>query len=90
MPRSRSPDRAGVYGAVRFRQGCRKVGSSDHRRRARVDGEEIVIIARNLSGYSTSAAFLSFAHSTAKGEARATSRKSRAARRSVLPQRDRR
>jgi len=74
MPALAITDRGGVYGAVRFLQACRKVGVKPIIGAAlEVDGEEIVIIARNLSGYSNLCRLLSFAHSDQpKGEARAT------------------
>jgi error-prone DNA polymerase len=74
MPALAITDRGGVYGAVRFLQACRKlgvkpiIGSS-----LEVDGEELILIARNLRGYSNLCRLLSFAHADQpKGEARAT------------------
>ena len=74
MPALAITDRGGVYGAVRFLQACRKlgvkpiIGSS-----LEVDGEELILIARNLSGYSNLCRLLSIAHTDQpKGEARAT------------------
>src|SRR6266850_4251151 len=74
MPALAITDRGGVYGAVRFLQACRKVGVKPIIGAAlEVDGEEIVIIARNLRGYSNLCRLLSFAHADQpKGEARAT------------------
>jgi error-prone DNA polymerase len=67
-------DRGGVYGAVKFLQACRKLGVKPLIGTAlEVDGEEVVMIARNLSGYSNLCRLLSFAHADQpKGEARAT------------------
>jgi error-prone DNA polymerase len=74
MPALAITDRGGVYGAVRFLQACRKlgvkplIGSS-----LEVDGEELILIARNLRGYSNLCRLLSIAHADQpKGEARAT------------------
>ncbi len=51
-------------------------GEAGHRRGARVDGEEVVIIARNLRGYSNLCRLLSFAHADQpKGELARPSRK---------------
>ncbi len=74
MPALAITDRGGVYGAVRFLQSCRKLGVKPIIGTAlEVDGEEIVIIARNLRGYSNLCRLLSFAHADQpKGEARAT------------------
>ncbi len=74
MPALAITDRAGVYGAVRFLQACRKLGVKPIIGTAlEVDGEELVIIARNLRGYSNLCRLLSFAHADQpKGEARAT------------------
>src|SRR6266581_7454778 len=63
MPALAITDRGGVYGAVRFLQACRKVGVKPIIGAAlEVDGEEVVIIARNLRGYSNLCRLLSFAH----------------------------
>ena len=74
MPALAITDRGGVYGAVRFLQASRKlgvkpiIGSS-----LEVDGEELILIARNLRGYSNLCRLLSFAHADQpKGEARTT------------------
>jgi len=74
MPALAITDRGGVNGAVRFLQASRKlgvkpiIGSS-----LEVDGEELILIARNLRGYSNLCRLLSFAHADQpKGEARAT------------------
>ncbi len=74
MPALAITDRGGVYGAVRFLQACRKLGVKPIIGTAlEVDGEEVVIIARNLRGYSNLCRLLSFAHADQpKGEARAT------------------
>src|SRR5665811_171136 len=74
MPALAITDRGGVYGAVRFLQACRKVGVKPIIGTAlEVDGQEVVMIARNLRGYSNLCRLLSFAHADQpKGEARAS------------------
>ena len=74
MPALAITDRGGVYGAVRFLQACRKLGVKPIIGTAlEVDGQEVVMIARNLSGYSNLCRLLSFAHADQpKGEARAS------------------
>ncbi|GAC1474203.1 MAG: error-prone DNA polymerase [Candidatus Dormibacteraceae bacterium] len=74
MPALAITDRGGVYGAVRFLQACRKLGVKPIIGTAlEVEGEEVVMIARNLRGYSNLCRLLSFAHvDQPKGEARAT------------------
>src|ERR1700680_4579211 len=74
MPALAITDRGGVYGAVKFLQACRKLGVKPIIGTSlEVDGEEVVMIARNLSGYSNLCRLLSFAHADQpKGEARAT------------------
>ncbi|HEV2027072.1 MAG TPA: error-prone DNA polymerase [Candidatus Dormibacteraeota bacterium] len=74
MPALAITDRGGVYGAVKFLQACRKVGVKPIIGTAlEVDGQEVVMIARNLRGYSNLCRLLSFAHADQpKGEARAT------------------
>jgi error-prone DNA polymerase len=74
MPALAITDRGGVYGAVKFLQACRKLGVKPIIGTAlEVDGQEVVIIARNLRGYSNLCRLLSFAHADQpKGEARAT------------------
>jgi len=74
MPALAITDRGGVYGAVKFLQACRKLGVKPLIGTAlEVDGEEVVMIASNLSGYSNLCRLLSFAHTDQpKGEARAT------------------
>jgi DNA polymerase III alpha subunit len=74
MPALAITDTGGVYGAVRFLQACRKVGVKPLIGAAlEVDGEELVMIARNLSGYSRLCRLLSVAHhDQPKGEARAS------------------
>jgi error-prone DNA polymerase len=74
MPALAITDRGGVYGAVKFLQACRKlrvkpiIGTT-----LEVEGQEVVMIARNLRGYSNLCRLLSFAHvDQPKGEARAT------------------
>jgi error-prone DNA polymerase len=74
MPALAITDTGGVYGAVRFLQACRKVGVKPLIGAAlEVDGEELVMIARNLAGYSKLCRLLSVAHhDQPKGEARAS------------------
>ena len=74
MPALAITDTGGVYGAVRFLQACRKVGVKPLIGAAlEVDGEELVMIARNLAGYSRLCRLLSLAHhDQPKGEARAS------------------
>jgi error-prone DNA polymerase len=74
MPALAITDRGGVYGAVRFLQACRKLGVKPIIGSAlEVDGEELILIARSLRGYSNLCRLLSFAHANQpKGEARAT------------------
>jgi len=74
MPALAITDRGGVYGAVRFLQACRKLGVKPIIGTAlEVEGEEVVIIARDLNGYSNLCRLLSYAHADQpKGEARAT------------------
>jgi len=74
MPALAITDRGGVYGAVRFLQACRKLGVKPIiGSTLEVDGEELVLVARNLNGYSNLCRLLSFAHlDQPKGEARAT------------------
>jgi error-prone DNA polymerase len=74
MPALAITDTGGVYGAVRFLQACRKVGVKPLIGAAlEVDGEELLMIARNLAGYSRLCRLLSVAHhDQPKGEARAT------------------
>src|SRR5258705_10804518 len=73
MPAAAITDRGGVYGAVRFLQACRKVGVKPLIGSAlEVDGQELVLIARNLRGYSNLCRLLTLAHKDQpKGEARA-------------------
>jgi len=74
MPALAITDRGGVYGVVRFMQACRKVGVKPIVGSAlEVDGDELILIARNLKGYSNLCRLLSHAHlDLPKGEARAT------------------
>ena len=74
MPALAITDRGGVYGAVRHLQACRKVGVKPILGSSlEVDGEELVLIARNLRGYSHLCRLLTVAHAGApKGEARTT------------------
>ena len=67
-------DRGGVYGAVRFLQACRKVGVKPLiGATLEVDGQDVVLLARNLRGYSNLCRLLSLAHADQpKGEARTT------------------
>src|SRR6266699_7042045 len=73
MPALAITDTGGVYGAVRFLQACRKVGVKPLIGAAlEVDGAELLMIARNLVGYSNLCRLLSLAHADQpKGEARA-------------------
>src|SRR5215472_2400101 len=73
MPALAITDRGGVYGAVRFLQACRKLGVKPIIGAAlEVDGEELILLARNLRGYSNLCRLLSVAHADQpKGEARA-------------------
>jgi error-prone DNA polymerase len=74
MPALAITDTGGVYGAVRFLQACRKVGVKPLIGAAlEVDGAELLLIARNLRGYSNLCRLISLAHvDQPKGEARAT------------------
>ena len=74
MPALAITDRGGVYGAVRHLQACRKLGVKPIIGSAlEVDGEELILIARNLHGYSNLCRLLSIAHADQpKGEARTT------------------
>ncbi len=74
MPALAITDRGGVYGAVKFMQACRKVGvKALIGTTLEVDGQEMVMIARNLRGYSNLCRLLSLAHiGQPKGEARTT------------------
>jgi error-prone DNA polymerase len=74
MPALAITDRGGVYGAVRFLRACRKVGVKPLvGTTLEVDGQDIVMIVRNLRGYSNLCRLLSLAHTDQpKGEARAT------------------
>jgi error-prone DNA polymerase len=73
MPALAITDHGGVYGAVKFLQACRKLGVKPIIGTAlEVDGQETVILARNLRGYSNLCRLLSLAHTDQpKGEARA-------------------
>src|SRR5215467_10890830 len=73
MPALAITDRGGVYGAVKFLQACRKLGVKPIIGAAlEVDGEELILLARNLRGYSNLCRLLSIAHADQpKGEARA-------------------
>jgi error-prone DNA polymerase len=74
MPALAITDRGGVYGAVRHLQACRKLGVKPIIGSAlEVDGDELILIARNLSGYSNLCRILTVAHADQpKGEARTT------------------
>ena len=74
MPALSITDTGGVYGAVKFLQACRKLGVKPLiGTTLEVDGRELVIIARNLSGYSRLCRLISLAHQDQpKGEARTT------------------
>ena len=73
MPALAITDRGGVYGAVKFLQACRKLGVKPLIGSAlEVDGEELLLIARNLRGYSNLCRLVTIAHKDQpKGEARA-------------------
>jgi error-prone DNA polymerase len=73
MPALAITDRGGVYGVVKFLQACRKVGvKALIGTTLEVDGEDVVMIARNLRGYSNLCRLLTLAHADQpKGEARA-------------------
>ena len=73
MPALAITDAGGVYGAVKFLQACRKVGVKPLIGAAlEVDGSELLLIARNLRGYSNLCRLLTLAHQDQpKGEARA-------------------
>src|SRR5260370_7200654 len=63
MPALAITDRGGVYGAVKFLQACRKVGVKPLIGAAlEVDGAELLMIARNLRGYSNLCRLISLAH----------------------------
>ena len=72
MPALAITDSGGVYGAVKFMQACRKVGVKPLIGSAlEVDGQELLLIARNLRGYSNLCRLISLAHADQpKGEAR--------------------
>jgi len=72
MPALAITDSGGVYGAVKFMQACRKVGVKPLIGSAlEVDGQELLLIARNLHGYSNLCRLISLAHADQpKGEAR--------------------
>jgi error-prone DNA polymerase len=74
MPALAITDTGGVYGAVKHLQACRKLGVKPIIGSAlEVDGEELIMVARNLSGYSNLCRLLSLAHADQpKGEARTT------------------
>src|SRR5437867_8025865 len=74
MPALAITDSGGVYGAVRHLQACRKLGVKPIIGSAlEVDGEELILIARNLRGYSNLCRLLSIGHADQpKGEARTT------------------
>src|SRR3989454_12517987 len=74
MPALAITDRGGVYGAVRHLQACRKLGVKPIIGTSlEVDGEELILIARDLRGYSNLCRLLTLAHTDQpKGEARTT------------------
>ena len=74
MPALAITDRGGVYGAVRHLQACRKLGVKPIIGASlEVDGEELILIARNLRGYSNLCRLLTLAHADQpKGDARTT------------------
>src|SRR5947209_8187702 len=74
MPALAITDRGGVYGVVRHLQACRKLGIKPILGASlEVDGEELILIARNLRGYSNLCRLLTLAHADQpKGKARTT------------------
>jgi error-prone DNA polymerase len=74
MPALALTDTGGVYGAVRFLQSCQAFGVRPLLGAAlEVDGEEIVLLARNPRGWSNLCRLCSLAHrDQPKGEARTT------------------
>jgi error-prone DNA polymerase len=74
MPALAITDTGGVYGAVKHLQACRKLGVKPIIGSAlEVDGDELILIASNLRGYSNLCRLLSLAHADQpKGEARTT------------------
>src|SRR2546425_197018 len=74
MPALAITDRGGVYGTVRHLQACRKLGVKPIIGTSlEVDGEELILIARDLRGYSNLCRLLTLAHADQpKGEARTT------------------
>src|SRR5437879_12260162 len=63
MPALAITDRGGVYGAVRHLQACRKLGVKPIIGASlEVDGEELILIARNLRGYSNLSRLLTLHH----------------------------
>src|SRR5256884_1575327 len=74
MPAFALTDRGGVYGVVRHLQACRKLGVKPIIGSAlEVDGDELILIARNLKGYSNLRRPLPLAHAAVpKGEVRLT------------------
>src|SRR5438874_7642369 len=74
MPALAITDTGGVYGAVRFLQACHQLGVKPLIGTAlEVDGDELILIARNLRGYSNLCRLLTEAHQDQpKGEARAS------------------
>ena len=74
MPALAITDRGGVYGAVRHLQACRKLGVKPIIGTSlEVDGEELILIARDLRGYSNLCRLLTLAHADQpKGDARTT------------------
>jgi DNA polymerase III alpha subunit len=74
MPALALTDTGGVYGAVRFLQSCQAFGVRPLLGAALgVDGEEIVLLAKTLRGWSNLCRLLSLAHrDQPKGEARTT------------------
>jgi error-prone DNA polymerase len=74
MPALAITDTAGVYGAVKFLQACRAFGVRPILGAClEVDGDDLVLLARDLAAYSRLCRLLSAAHrDQPKGEARAT------------------
>ncbi len=72
LPAVAITDTGGVYGAVRFMQACRRLGVRPVIGASlEIAGEDVVLLARTLRGYSNLCRLLSLAHADQpKGEAR--------------------
>jgi error-prone DNA polymerase len=72
LPALAITDTGGLYGAVRFRQACQRVGVHPVIGACLdVDGDDVVLLARSRRGYSNLSRLLSLAHiDQPKGEAR--------------------